>query len=556
MTLVCLGLLLSWGGCRSKALPSYILLISIDTLRADRLGCYGYGAARTPFLDRIAGEGVLFAEARSPVPLTLPSHASILTGMNPPHHGIRNNGHYYLKPEMVTLAERLEENGYDTAAFVSCLVMDGRYGLDQGFQVYEDDVEPHPIGTRFIDEIPAEMVLDRAWSWLQNKKRKKPCFAFIHLFDPHQPYSPPEGFALGETPSDLYDGEIAYADSCLSAFFDKLERAGMTDKMLLVVLSDHGESLGEHGEDTHGVFLYDSTVHVPLLFWKGSLTRLSIPFKKGTTTQDVTLADVAPSLVEVLGLEEFEEVEGRSFAGALAGKTSADSRGFYLETLLPELDYGWAPLKGWFQGGYKYIDAPKEELYDTRGDPKEEYNLLLCEPDLAVKYRNALAQTKHINRASTRSMEAKERRRLEGLGYLSGSHDPTPREKADPKDRVHLLKGITYLSGFLDHGKFEEAIFLAQTLLEEDPSLVCVLRSLGEALSFSGRHLEAVSVYERALALAPQHSDTHNNLGCVYLALHDPDHASKHFGMALANDPNHPEARANLILVSKDKGTR
>jgi len=346
-----------------------ILLVTLDTTRADRIGCYGYRRAATPILDRLAASGVRFAEALTAAPETLPAHATLLTGLLPPHHGVRINTEGRLGSLHQTLAEVARGRGYQTAAFVSAFVLDARFGLDQGFDHYDDRVDA-TRGTAFAagtNERRAGATTDAALAWLRSRDRARPFLLWVHYFDAHAPYDPPEPFA-SRFAGSLYDGEIAYMDAQLGRLLDGVDAAGPRDKTVVIVVGDHGESLGEHYERTHSVFLYRSTVRVPLVF---SNPRL---FPKPAVVDGavVSLADVAPTLLDLLGVEDPPDRDGVSLLA-----TKADPRrGVYVESLVPWLDFGWAPLFGLRTLRESYVLAPRPECYDLRTDPEERRNLI------------------------------------------------------------------------------------------------------------------------------------------------------------------------------------
>ena len=342
----------------ASAKPS-VLLISIDTTRADRLGCYGRLDASTPNLDRWATEGVVFENAVTSVPITLPAHASLMSGLLPHGHGVRDNGIYRVPDEPPTLAALLAEAGYDTAAVVGAAVLDRQYGLDRGFESYEDSVGPMGLA---IAERDAAAVTSAAAA--AARSLRKPFFLFVHYYDPHAAYSPPTPFAERFRP-DLYQGEIAYVDEQVGRLRRELEGLGLLEDTVVVITSDHGESLGEHGEPTHGVFLYQATLRVPLIIvapkrWPGGRRVAAL----------ASLIDVPPTLLELTGVRVPDGLDGRSLAPAVDG-AAAGARWLPLESEFGYNSYGWAPLSGITDGALKWIDAPEPELYDLVTDPAE-----------------------------------------------------------------------------------------------------------------------------------------------------------------------------------------
>src|SRR5947209_15029841 len=360
------------AGCgRRRARPN-LLLVTLDTTRADRLGCYGYGAARTPALDRLAAEGVRAADAVTAAPITLPSHATILTGLYPPAHGVRDNGTYALGDDAVTLAERLHAAGYRTQAIVSALVLNRRYNLGQGFDGYDDDLWSEDQPKLFlIRSRPGPKTAARAVRWLEGwseETPRRPFFLWMHLFDAHQPYTAPAAERLRfATP---YDAEIAVLDRAVGEVVDELRHQGILDDTLVVVTADHGESLGEHGEKTHALFIYDATVRVPLLL------RYPRRLPAGTVyAGPVRTVDIAPTVLAALGLPGGGEMQGRDLLPAFRGDEPPPDLAQYSESLLAQVGFGMSPLFGLRHGGYKWIRAPKPEVYDLGRDPRETANL-------------------------------------------------------------------------------------------------------------------------------------------------------------------------------------
>ena len=354
-----------------------MLLVTIDTLRADRVAVYGDAQARTPQLDALARGGVLFEHAYSPVPLTLPAHASILTGLLPPQHGVRGNGSFALGAAPRTLAEALRGKGLATGAFVGAFPLARRFGLDRGFDAYDDAFERAP-GLHFeFPERRADRVVAAALAWLG--RTPGPVFAWVHFYDPHAPYDPPEAFRE----ADAYRGEVAFADAMLGRLLEAWERR--PGPSLVAVTSDHGEAFGEHGEVSHGLFVYDTTLQVPLVLRGAGLASAR------RVAERVGIVDLAATLADLVGAER---LPGRSLkpflvAGGKAG-TGAETP-LYAETLAPRLDFGWSELRSWREHGLKYVEAPRRELYDLDSDPGEGTNLADTRGEAAGRLAAALA---------------------------------------------------------------------------------------------------------------------------------------------------------------------
>ncbi|MGB5219489.1 MAG: sulfatase, partial [Polyangiales bacterium] len=369
-----------------------VVVITIDTLRADRLGCYGFEQARTPRIDALAAEGVRVDRAMAAVPITLPSHTTIFTGLNPPAHGVRDNGLYKVPDEAETLAERLKAEGYRTQAFVSAWVLHHRFNLDQGFDGYEDVLADEGDPEMFrVPERSGKATMDSVLNWLDTAaypSKESPFFLWVHLFDPHQPYAPPEEDAKASP--TLYDGEIASVDRQIGRFIDKLRDKNVLDDTILVLTSDHGESLGEHGEATHALFIYESTIRVPLIVRYPH----GLP---GGKVYDGAVAgvDLMPTILGLLGLKP-NDTQGVDLSKALAGNAEPPARSPYSESVHPELEFGMAPLHGLRSEQWTYIRAPRAELYDRSTDPGEMRNLL---GDGAPTSQGARAQALALDQA-------------------------------------------------------------------------------------------------------------------------------------------------------------
>ena len=342
--------------------PSNLLLITLDTVRADRLGAYGAAGAATPALDGMARAGVRFEQAIAAAPLTLPSHATILTGLPPTRHGLRHNGAGRLADPIDTLAERLRAAGYDTAAFVGAFVLDRRFGLDQGFALYDDEIPRGATAPHLEAERPASAVVERALGWLAEREGR-PFFAWVHLYDPHAPYAPPEPFR-SRFPAQPYEGEIAAVDAQVGRLLAEIESRGWSDRTLVAVAGDHGESLGEHGEATHGLLLYEATLRVPLLLRGAGLPA------GGVVRAPVGLTDLGPTLAGLLGRDMAPPQGGRDLSADLRAGREPAPADLYSETEYPR-SFGWAALAALRRGGWKLIAGPRPELYDLSLDPDE-----------------------------------------------------------------------------------------------------------------------------------------------------------------------------------------
>ena len=398
-----------------------VLLVTLDTVRSDRLGCYGYELAETPTLDALAQHAALFEDAVAPAPTTLPSHATMFTGLYPPNHGIRDNGLFVLDPRHRTLAETLSDEGYETAAFVSAFVLDARYGLDQGFGLYEFAVT-RPPGTpasAVVDRRDAAAVTDAVVGWLRersSRREERPFFAWVHYFDPHIPYESP--YSRQERFSERpYDGEIAYVDLHLARLVDELDALELTDETLIVVVSDHGEGLGEHGENTHGVLLHGATMRVA--FYLSCPTLFDAAYRIGDCV--VSLVDLRPTLEQLLGLPVTTPVDGMG----LVTETPTPERAVYIETMLPFFSAYASPLTGMRRHLDKLVQGPTPEYYDLTADPDELENRYAAADDAVEELTRALRKVSstfdETVPSEVRVLDPEEAERLRSLGYVSAT---------------------------------------------------------------------------------------------------------------------------------------
>jgi arylsulfatase A-like enzyme/Flp pilus assembly protein TadD len=543
-----------------------VLLITVDTTRADRLGAYGAEDVATPHLDRLAETGVVFERATAVAPITLVAHTSILTGLDPTRHGVRNNGLHYVPDRVETLAERLKDSGYATAAFVSAAVLDRRYNLAQGFDLYDDDLsagrERH---SRMVADRPAEAVVDAATAWLDERRGERPWFLWVHFYDPHAAYSPPPPYR-DDYRARLYDGEIAYMDSEIGRLLAH-PRVGR-DGALVTVIGDHGESLGEHGEQTHALLAYDATLHVPwLLRVPGGPAGLRL-------SQAVGQVDLVPTLLDILEIDAPEETSGLSLLPLLEGRVgtapglAADlGRSLYSETFLPYYTYGWSKLRVLRRGRMKYVDAPTPELYDTVRDPRELSNLIDGEPGVAhdlardLEERLAAAGEGERETESLLDLDDEARERLRSLGYLSvGSGTQRRAEDAgprpDPKAMIDLHVGLERARYLMGDRLFPQAEAQLQRVLDRDPGNLAALIDLAEVQVELGELDEAAEVVARALDLDPDYSRLHLLLADVEERRGNPEHALQLVDHALTLDPRSLEARMRKATLLHRTGRR
>jgi len=495
---VFLFLLLS--GIASAAKPN-VLLISIDTLRADHLGCYGYSNP-TPVIDGFATKSVLFETAISQVPMTLPSHCTIFTGLYPDQHGVRNNENFVVSEKTHTLATMFSENGYATGAVVGSFSLDSVFGVNRGFEFYEDRTgQGHDPEINRNAERRAEAVWQLGKKWLE--KQKGPWFCFLHFFDPHATYTPPAPFP------QTYDGEIAYVDRVLGNVLDYLRKKDLLSTTILVLLSDHGESLGEHGESSHGVFLYDATLRVPLM--------ISAPgFKPGRVQSQVRLVDVAPTLLELVGLKNVAPLSGENLVPLMKGRERdlpAYSESYYTNLLM-----GWAPLHSIRRQSKKWIDAPKQEIYDLTKDPRELKNLF---PASAVPKEFRAELNKHSATieppAQNKAVDAETQEKLASLGYVTGGGTKSIASTYDPKDGMAVWEKIQDGVAFAQRGKFDQGQKLLEQALQTQPENVMAHKFLAAVLRKKGKDQEAIAHLQTALKSPLHQNDTRCALAEIYL---------------------------------------
>lgn len=567
--------------------PPNVLLVTLDTTRADRLGCYGYADARTPTFDALAAEGVLFERAYASCPLTLPSHATMLTGLHPPEHGLRINADGVLHASIPTLAELLADRGLRAGAFVAAYVLDSKFGLDRGFETYDDDLRGGSYSHERLHRFrPGFFVVERALRWLKGLGGE-PFFCWVHLFDAHAPYSPHTDMFGDVFTARPYDGEIAYQDVQVARLLSFLDEQGLRENTWIIVSGDHGEGLDDHGEKLHGNFVYDTTLCVPLL--------VNGPRVEPGTRVDalVSLVDLMPTVLDLAGCRVPDGVTGGSFLPAVAGDAIAP-RVCYGESDLPLRAHACAPLRCLIEGDWKYIRSPRPELYDLIEDPGEASNVHALRPGIASSMAQRLAQTEETMKhaaAATLHLSAREQQALRSLGYAggTGATDAPDLPMRDIKDMMPLLN----LSGdallLREAGRVDEALELSHRAVAGAPDDAELLHELGETLVAAGRLDEASAVFERVLESDPERISTLNKLGSLRfqqarteealglwqtLAELDPtatafanmgialarldrgDNAAAALRKALALEPDHANAHFNLGLVLYKAGRR
>lgn len=516
-----------------------IVLISIDTLRADRVGAYGYSRAKTPAIDRLARGGVLVERALSHSPQTLPSHASMLTGRLPFQHGVRDNIGFTLDSSVPTLAEVLGTRGYRSAGFVSAFVLRPETGIGRGFGLFDAALPPPPPGASMgsVRRDGAETV-EHARRWVAGQRDGR-FFLFVHLYEPHRPWQVPVTVAG----TARYDAAIGYADALVGRLLDALAGSGFYDPALVVLVSDHGEGLGDHGEEEHGVFLYDETTRVPFI------AKLPSGREAGRRVRGpVQLIDLLPTVADAAGASIPSGLEGRSLLPLLDRRNERDERGVYAEALYPLYHFGWSPLYSLTDGRYRFVLAPEPELYDLERDPGERRNIAEARPGTAAAMRRALeAQiSPRVERPSPVSDE--ERARFQALGYIGQAEDAAlvaPDARPDPKAHIRALEryrvGVTLMS---EH-RVPEAIAAFQEVLRDQPSMIDVWMQLGSALARVGRYREAIDALKRVVASNPGATDAVLAIADAQLRLGQPAEAAEHARAALARQP----ARSHEVLA-------
>ena len=534
-------------GMHAAAAPD-VVIITIDTLRADHLGCYGYKQIRTPNIDALAADSVRFERAYTSVPVTLPSHSVIFTGTYPTLSGMHDFGGNKLGPNSTTLASVLRAHGYTTGAVVAAAVLDSRFGLNQGFDYYYDHFDFSRLLESNLDEMerPGNVVADLTLDWLAQNAQKK-FFLWMHLYDPHYPYRPPEPYSE-QYRDHPYDGEIAFADEQVGRVISFLKSKGVYQNTIIVLSGDHGESLGEHGEKTHGFFIYNATLHVPVI------VHLPAGPSGKVVSGLASTADLMPTVLDVLKVDIPSQVQGRSLL-PLINKEEDDSRGLYAETYLPRLHFNWSELRGVETQNYHFIDAPKPELYDLSKDPGETQNLY---PQKKAVGEELQARLTTLIRQLSAGQELAEKtgldpalmERLKALGYagFSGGGNPniTDRGLPDPKDRIQVYELISDAIAESQHGEYGASAEKLATVLKTEPDSVAARYLLGLNYYRMREFPKAVEQLERVMQLSPDYALAAFHLGLAYGRTGDSDHAIQALKRALQLDGTNFSAAYNL----------
>jgi arylsulfatase A-like enzyme/Tfp pilus assembly protein PilF len=546
------ALALGLFGWRSLAVSprANVLLITLDTTRADRLGCSGYARALTPTLDELAARGVIFERAYTPAPLTLPSHASMMTGLYPPEHGLITNGRGRLDDRIPTLAEIFRDAGCDTAAFVGSFVLHSKFGLERGFALYDDDMtNTRPTEHGLHRQRDGARVVDSALAWLQ-KRRKKPFFCWVHLYDAHFPYDPHVD-EFGERFKDApYDGEIAYLDRQIQKLLNYLQANRLSSETLIVVVADHGESLGDHEEAEHGLTLYNSALGVPWI-WAGP----GIPAAGRRVPQPVSLVDLRPTLLEAVGLPDRGATSGRSLCAALAAK-EIEPGNCYSATDDPLLEHGCSPLRSLATANWKFIRTPEVELYELSSDPQETRNLAADRPEQVRKMDEELKLlegTMTATAAAAVELSSKERQALASLGYLGGKAAPSQpapegKELPDVKRLLPIYKKLQAAHRLLVGGDATGAEERLRELSREAPDYLPAQRYLAVALKKQNRLGESREIIEQVLERDPDDSEAHFERGAGFWEQKRFAEAAEEFRESLAINPH---AEGSLFALAQ-----
>ena len=582
--LVAVGLcpIVSFAAPPPDVLPN-VVFITIDTVRADHLGCYGYKLIETPHLDALATAGVRFANAYTPVPITLPAHSVMLTGTYPMRTGMHDFSGNRLNSSQPTLATLLRARGYATGAVVGSAVLDSRFGLNRGFDFYYDQFDFSRLDERNIDAMmrPGNEVVDQALGWLDGNHRK-PFLMWVHLYDAHHPYNPPPPY-LQKYRSRPYDGGIAFVDAQVQRIVTYLKLKGIFDRTLIVVVGDHGEGLGEHGEKTHGFFIYDSTLHVPLIFKPPA----GMAHRQPVVDEPANLADLLPTILEFTGANRPKELQGRSLVPAMEGKAAVTPVENYAETYLPRIHFNWSELRGVRFRQYHFIDAPRPELYDLSSDPHELKNLYTAQRAVSNEMRKRLGQliTRYIPSSGEKTAESTGLdpallERLKSLGYVAvaggGDEALSDRRLADPKDRVQVYELVSDALSDSQRGRYADSIakllqaekvekdslpvhyLLAlnyyrqkdfptaigefQRVLKMSPSYSLANYYLGLSLVGNEAWEQAIAAFQRTLSLDATNFSAAYNLGAAYLKLLKVEDAEAAFRQAVKINPQYAQA--------------
>jgi len=570
-----------------------IIFFTLDTTRADHLPCYGYKNVKTPVLDSLAKKGILFEQCITPTALTLPSHSSIMTGLYPTFHNVRINGNTALSDKHLTMAEIFSQQGYQCGAFIAAFVLDGRWGLKQGFDFYDDkfDLKKYKQLDLAGVQRPGNEIIDAALTWMEEQK-ENPFFSWIHFYDPHTPYEPPEPYLSqykGRGLVGMYDGEIAFMDEQIGRCISWLKENELDKKSIIVIMGDHGEGLGDHGELTHGYFIYEYAVHVPFLIITPfeSLQGLRIP------TQVRTI-DLYPTLLEMLGFQIPAEAQGKSLLPLIFSPQAEEERYVYIESMTPSIQYGWSSLQSLRTSNYKYIEAPRPELYDLSKDPLELDNLNLKQSKRVRTFKKDLSKmidetSRGAPKPESANLDSETIKKLATLGYIGAPVSVSRKSSkkgemplADPKDKFEIFKIISQSAEWINLEKYHQAadslesvlkedplnpqarlllascyIKLEKTqeakthldvILKEDPNSVQALITLANILADEGKKEDVLALCKKTLAVDNLNTQAHTLIGEMYMSENNFHQALPYLNKAVEIQPKLTQNRQNLAV--------
>jgi arylsulfatase A-like enzyme/Tfp pilus assembly protein PilF len=545
----------SLNGAQSSsahAPPPSVVLITIDTVRADHLGCYGYRRIETPSIDQLASEGIRFEHAYAQVPLTLPSHTVIMTGTYPMFNGVRDLTSPGLTTTLPTLAEIFQKNGYRTAAFVSSFVLNSMWGLKRGFEVYDDETDQArgASSSPSLLERRGDRTMERALAWLDSHA-DRPFFLWVHLYDPHSPYRPPEPY-FSRYAGHLYDGEIAFDDAQLALLFARLRQLKLYDGALIVLTSDHGESLGEHGEAEHGFFIYNATVHVPLIVKLPGASHGS-----RVVADPAGLVDLAPTIAELCRIPRrfTQSFQGHPLVGVQEHEGAPSAPAVYAESYYPRNTFGWHELRALITSQYKYINTTRAELYDLERDSDEMHDLAAGQSALAAALRDELQalEGRFTNTSLAQNpspLDSETLEKLRSLGYVGyqapAAGSDSRLSRADPKDKIQVLNQMLHAGDLRSQQRFAEANGILASLERSDPALYIIRFERGETLLDWGKMREATEEFRKAVTLNSTFDQAWVGLGRAEFALGKNKDAIEAFRLALRLNPRNYLARRSL----------
>ncbi|HEY3382775.1 MAG TPA: sulfatase-like hydrolase/transferase [Vicinamibacterales bacterium] len=545
------------SGAAAQAPRKNLLLITLDTIRADHLGSYGDARAVTPTLDRLAREGVRFADATTQAPLTGPAHAALLTGIYPGRYGVLDNGTTPLPLEAVTLATVLKRAGYQTGGFIGAFILDRAFGFDQGFDEFDSRFDRFVAGDKLKAERTADQVVGPALGWLSRIRRNQPFFAWVHLYDAHAPYAPPAPFNV-RFKDRPYDGEIAYVDSAVGRLITRLEAMNVLEQTIVVAVADHGESLGEHGEEDHGFFLYDSVLRIP---W---IMRMPGRERAGTVVREqVRAIDVMPTVLDVLGIAAPAKLDGESVLPVAKGRPRSNPPLSYAETWYPKLHFGWSELRSARVGEWKFVEAPKPELYDLRVDKVERTNVIERQANVAGRLSTEVRKVADGFGGGTTPQaatpDAETIARLRSLGYVGfvapgalTGRGPDPKDMAPRLRQFRLL--MTAASADLQRNQPAAAVAKLKRALAINDRAYDVHLALGDAYQEQRLFEQAIGEYDAAALLNPATADPPVSAALALMGQGKLDKAKQRLDQAALIEPRSPEIPFTRGRLAEQRG--